>query len=175
MNNYLFFWGGPCSQWTESPFAEFDTTFNCAEQFMMAAKAKVFSDDATYDLIMATNNPKEQKALGRKVQGFDARSWNDIARDYVTLANYNKFTQNHDLLEYLMENRDKHFVEASPYDKIWGIGMGIGDPLIEDPANWKGTNWLGECIDMTRDIILQTAGMDQHHVMDVVRKELDWR
>ena len=178
--NYYFFWGGHCSQWVESPFEEFGETFNTAEQFMMAAKAKVFGDDETYARIMATQAPSEQKKLGREVKNFDAEKWNAVARDYVTLGNYNKFTQNADFLKFLIVRIDRFFVEASPYDKIWGIGLAEQAPGIENPANWKGTNWLGQCINRARDIIVaesaEVAG-DVDHISEEVkelRKQLNW-
>ena len=73
------------------------------------------------------------------------------------LANYNKFTQNPEMKERLLETKDTLLVEASPYDTIWGIGLGMDDPLKEDPKNWKGTNWLGEAITEVRETIVAEA------------------
>ena len=170
--DYHFFWGGHCSQWMISPFEEFGETFNTAEQFMMAAKAKTFGDDETYALIMAEQEPAKQKKLGRQVEGFVGTVWDNVARDYVTLANYNKFTQNADYKEFLMEHKGKFFVEASPYDRIWGIGMGIGSDGIDNPSNWNGLNWLGECINNARDMIV----LDNLYKQDVddLRNKLNW-
>jgi ribA/ribD-fused uncharacterized protein len=182
--DYHFFWGGYCSQWAISPFEEFGTTFNCAEQFMMAAKAKTFGDDDTYARIMAESDPREQKKLGREVKNFVKEEWDAVARDYVTLANYDKFTQNPEFLDFLMENQGKFFVEASPFDTIWGIGLASNADGIHNPANWKGTNWLGQCINRARDIIVQEWVVLENKgddILDVVksevtllRKELDW-
>lgn len=169
--DYHFFWGGHCSQWAISPFIEFDTEFNCAEQFMMAAKAKVFGDERSYEKIMATNSPRDQKALGRKVKDFDHEKWALVARDFVTLANYDKFTQNPEFYEFLEQHRDKFFVEASPYDKIWGIGLGESAEGIENPANWQGKNWLGQCINQARDYIF----LEDTETPEALRKKLDWR
>ena len=47
----------------------------------------------------------------------------------------------------------KHFVEASPYDKIWGVGLGENDPFVDDEANWKGQNLLGKVLDDVRDTL----------------------
>lgn len=157
---YFFFWGGKCSQWTKAPFEEFCTVFNCTEQFMMAGKAKLFNDEETYNAIMATNKPNEQKALGRKVKNFDADKWNDVARDIVTLGNYNKFSQNDDFEYFLQRNKHKHFVEASPYDKIWSVGLWASDPEIHDPASWKGTNWLGECINRAAVMVFSKSKIE---------------
>jgi len=170
--DYYFFWGGHCSQWMISPFEEFGETFNTAEQFMMAAKAKTFGDDETYALIMAEDDPAEQKALGKLVKGFTEETWNDVAKDFVTLANYDKFTQNADYMRFLVEHKGKFFVEASPYDDIWGIGMPLGAEGIENPANWKGTNWLGECINIARDMIILNVVYDG--TVTELRRKLNW-
>lgn len=169
-NNYLFFWGGECSQWYPSVFEEFGESFNCTEQFMMAAKAKVFGDENAYVKIMSTPIPKEQKALGRLVENFDPTVWDTVARDYVTLGNYDKFTQNHKLSLFLAENVDKFFVEASPYDKVWGIGLREDDTLVLDSANWKGKNWLGECINRAKDLIVDNGVAE----IEMLRERLNW-
>jgi ribA/ribD-fused uncharacterized protein len=143
---FLFFWGGVFSQWYSCKFSEFGLEFNCAEQFMMAGKAKLFKDEEIFEKIMNSASPREQKKLGRKVKNFDVDSWNAVARDVVTLGNYNKFTQNADLLNELISNKDKEFVEASPYDTLWGIGLSYEET---DKSKWKGKNWLGQCINDT--------------------------
>jgi ribA/ribD-fused uncharacterized protein len=184
--DYHFFWGGPCSQWAVSPFKEFGETFNTAEQFMMAAKAKTFGDEESFKAIMDTNDPHEQKGLGRNVKNFDSDKWNSVAREYVTLGNYNKFTQNPEFKKFLIVNIDKHFVEASPHDKIWGIGMRECAEGIDNPANWKGSNWLGQCINRARDIIVaEMAEIDLSedertrsvvlYEIETLRDALDWR
>jgi len=52
---------------------------------------------------------------------------------------------------------NKKFVEASPIDKIWGIGLDENNDLILDPNNWKGLNYLGEIITSVRIEIIKTG------------------
>lgn len=170
-HNYYFFWAGFCSQWSKSEFTEYGETFNCAEQFMMAAKAKVFGDEAAYTAIMATQSPREQKTIGRAVKCFNATIWDDVAKPYVTLGNINKFQQNSDLRSHLEGVKDRYFVEASPYDCVWGVGLKASDPLIMDSANWRGTNWLGDSLNLTADWIFDP---EKQHLIDALRERLDW-
>ena len=122
---------------------------------MMYKKALLFEDESVANAIMATFNPKEQKALGRKVRGFDKEKWEEVCREYVYEANYAKFTQNPRLLEELMSYGDREIVEASPEDKIWGIGLHETDERVHDKSQWQGTNWLGEAIMRAKDQIIK--------------------
>jgi len=150
-DKFYFFWGGPFSQWGEYPI-EIDEVVYCTnEQYMMACKAKLFEDQWAYDQIMKEKDPSKQKAIGRKVKNFDKDEWEKIARDVVYKANYAKFTQYSHLYDILIQTADRIIVEASPYDCIWGIGMGSGDKRVCDPDEWKGTNWLGEEIMKVRE------------------------
>ena len=112
---------------------------------MMYKKAEVFGDTETMKLIMATLDPRTQKQLGRNVKGYDEDKWNEVCRNLVAYGNYLKFSQNEELKQFLLATGDLILVEASPYDAKWGIGMGAGDPNINDTSKW-GLNWLGEAI-----------------------------
>ena len=150
---FVFFWGGICSQWYSSWFEIDGQKYSCAEQYMMYKKALLFEDEDVANAIMRTQNPMEQKALGRKVRGFNKDKWEEVCREYVYEANYAKFTQNPDLLFELVSYGDREIVEASPEDPIWGIGMHETNPDIFDRTKWKGTNWLGEAIMRVRDTL----------------------
>jgi ribA/ribD-fused uncharacterized protein len=121
---------------------------------MMYHKAKLFGDTVIASEILKTTDPGEQKALGRKVKDFDPIIWEKNAKQIVYDGCKLKFTQNHKLLNVLLQTKGTLLVEASPYDKVWGIGLGEDDPLIHDPKNWKGTNWLGEVLTKLRDDLL---------------------
>ena len=160
---FIFFWGhhqtGPfikptCfSQWYERGFSIDGLQYRCAEQWMMAEKARLFSDPETRQLILDATTPRDMKALGRKVRNFDSEVWSKNAREIVTRGNIAKFSQNDDLKRYILGTGDKVLVEASPYDRIWGIGMSRDDAGVNNPHNWKGTNRLGFCLMEARDRI----------------------
>ena len=76
-DDVVLFWHPPSafSQWTRSPFTKDLVEYNCAEQFMMASKARLFGDDTALSAILASNDPREQKRLGRRVRHFDHELW----------------------------------------------------------------------------------------------------
>lgn len=149
---FHLFYNGIFSQWYRCEFHVEGVKYNCAEQFMMAEKARLFEDSKTLAKILKAMHPREQKALGREVEGFDKRAWDAVARDKVYEGNYAKFTQDA-YLETQMLAVQGTFVEASPTDDIWGIGRGIDDKLALNRATWRGTNWLGEVLTKVRDDI----------------------
>ncbi len=155
---FTFFWGQSdnwrCfSQWFSCEFTLNNVSFNCAEQAMMFSKARMFHDYEIADKIMKTNSPADHKKLGRKVKGFDKKSWDQIARRLVYIINLAKFTQNPTCLDVLLQTIGTTLVEASPYDKIWGIGLAADNPAALDRSRWLGENWLGEVLTSIRDNI----------------------
>lgn len=152
-SDFLFFWGGEFSQWYDSEFELDGVKYNCAEQYMMHQKALLFEDTISAKKILETHNPKQQKAIGRQVRGFDAQKWTDVSYDIVLKGNIAKFTQNDKLREYILSTKDIEVVEASPEDKIWGIGLRESDSRAWDKTKWQGTNLLGKVIMETRKIL----------------------
>lgn len=154
------FWDGPFSQWTPSSFIIDDVEYNCAEQYMMAQKAIIFGDLDIYDQIMESDDAATQKKLGRIVENFDKDIWEEDEENgyprcwnIVWRANMAKFSQNPHFLQDLLNTGNKLLVEASPYDTIWGVGMGAENPRILNPENWNGTNWLGEVLTNVRSFL----------------------
>ena len=150
MTEYVFFWSGPFSQWTKSPFTINGIEFNTCEQWMMYRKAVMFNDTPVAQAILETTDPNVQKGLGRIIKPFDDEVWMNDAYDIVVEGNRAKFIQTPHLLAELEKTKGKTLVEASPYDRRWGIGMRDNEPGVNDPANWKGENLLGKAITQVR-------------------------
>src|SRR5690349_19725537 len=151
--NFTLFWDGPFSQWHPCEFEVNRLKFSCAEQFMMYSKAVLFRDTQTAEKILLTVSPKEQKSLGRKVQNFDEKVWAIFRDGIVYTGSYAKFTQDLNLRETLLATKGTTLVEASPYDTIWGIGLGESDPRAKIRAEWNGLNLLGETLTRVREAI----------------------
>lgn len=140
---FTLFWKGPLSNWHLRDFTVDGVVYNCVEQFMMAEKARLFGDTVREAAIMKATAPGVHKALGKAVTPFVEEVWkaNDVA--IVKRGLRPKFEQNPDLLRILLAGRGTIFVEASPYDDIWGIKRGPDDPLARDRRHWRGQNKLG--------------------------------
>jgi ribA/ribD-fused uncharacterized protein len=153
---FVFFWQSesPFSQWHPSPFEHRGERFVTAEQWMMAAKARLFGDHTVRDAILATSDPAEQKALGREVRGFDAERWSEHAFGVVYAGNALKFGAGSPLRQALFDTAGHTLVEASPYDRIWGIGLLASDERALRRAAWQGENRLGAALTALRDHML---------------------
>lgn len=162
INNMLYtrehliaFWSdkgtnGIYSQWYTAPFKINAKSYFCNEQYMMWSKAMLFGDTEVADKIMESISPREIKALGRQVKNFDQAVWDQHKERIVYDANYAKFTQNRKLKKALIDTEGKLIVEASPYDRIWGVGLYESDDRILDTCKWPGKNLLGNAIMQVR-------------------------
>lgn len=150
-DNYVFFYGGPFSQWYNCYFKIDGIKYNCAEQFMMASKARCFKDTETLSKILKSLSPNAQKKYGRQVKNYNDEIWNKVRYNLVVQGNYAKFSQNKELKEVLLSTGDKILVEASPVDTIWGIGLGLDNPDRFDKSKWRGTNLLGKALMEVRE------------------------
>ena len=152
--NFLFFWGHrpskdgritqSCfSQWWEQPFSVDDQIYPTAEHWMMAEKARLFKDEEMLEKILASSHPHQAKKLGRAVRGFEQASWEADRYAIVLKGNLHKFNQHEALKDFLLATKDGILVEASPFDKIWGIGMAKTHRDVYNMNQWKGLNLLG--------------------------------
>ena len=123
---------------------------------MMLGKARLFQDKVAAEKILASDDPRKIKKLGRSVQNFDDKLWDSVKYPLVLTGNYNKFVQNPQLRNFLLSTGKSILVEASPYDRVWGIGLSADDPRAKDPRQWLGRNLLGFALMEVRDEIRRT-------------------
>ena len=160
----LFFWGHTprdpgtvdkacLSQWWPSPFEVDGVKYSTAEHYMMAEKARLFGDEEAVQRIIAAPNASDAKAIGREVRGFDQDRWEEHRVDIVVRGNTAKFSQNPTLKEYLLKTGEAVLVEASPNDRIWGIGLAEHDNSAANPLAWRGLNLLGFALMQVRSAL----------------------
>lgn len=164
-DEYHFFYGGPFSNWYPESFFVDGVKYHQVEQYMMACKARVFGDQSAHDKIMNTKNPREQKSIGRSVKNFDPHVWEIVSKDVVFRAIAARARFNPPYASYLIATEDRLIVEASPTDRIWGIGLSLDDEKLLEKVYWDGSNWLGQLLTEARDFLkLQ----DSQHIKDLV-------
>ena len=110
--------------------------YHSAEHFMMTAKALVFGDAETAELIQAAPHRREAKTLGREVRGFDEQHWAERRLDLVVTGNLAKFGQHPGLRDFLLGTGTRVLAEASPHDRTWGTGLAAGDDRAASPEHW---------------------------------------
>jgi ribA/ribD-fused uncharacterized protein len=151
---YLHFWGhrprpdgrvgaGCLSQWWPSPFTVDGVTYATAEHWMMAGKARLFGDREAETRALAAGHPSQAKKAGRLVRGFDEATWERKRFQLVVEGSVHKFSAHPDLLRFLLNTGERVLVEASPVDRVWGIGLAADDEAASDPQRWRGPNLLG--------------------------------
>lgn len=146
---------GCFSQWHKSAIRVFGKVFNCAEQAMMYKKAMMFGSEHVAQMVMESTSPRSMRYLGRQVPGYDDARWCSVCVGIVLEINRAKFSQNDRLRAHLLSfPRDAIFVEASPSDARWGVGLDERSQLIHMPQYWRGQNLLGFIITAVRDELI---------------------
>ena len=158
----VFFWmddgeNGCFSNWYRRKFVIDDFEYLHVEQYMMAQKAKLFHDSARYTAILRATEPSECKALGKAVTPFDSGAWDAVRYDAVKAANRAKYEQNPDLKAKLLQTGDAILAEASPSDRIWGVGLDAASAEKTDPSQWPGRNLLGRILMELREEFAASA------------------
>ncbi|MFJ6836527.1 NADAR family protein [Streptomyces sp. NPDC091209] len=181
---YLHFWGhrpradgrvgSSClSQWWPSPFVVEGVEYATAEHWMMASKARLFGDAEAERQAIEAPSPALAKKAGRLVRGFDEAVWERERFEIVVEGSVHKFSAHPGLRAFLLgtgersemgvspaEGCGRVLVEASPMDRVWGIGLAATDPGASDPRRWRGPNLLGFALMKARDRLRSPAAGD---------------
>lgn len=140
MSEYLFFWGGPFSNF----YPINDDESVTSEKFYMLMKATAFHDYESITLISNSTSPREAKKLGRAVKNYNQEIWDEIKFSVMMSAIRLKVSIDRDFKDILLASENKILVEASPKDRIWGIGYDESNAL-DNIDNW-GENLLGKAL-----------------------------
>lgn len=152
----------PFSAWYISKFYIDGQPFNTVEQYMSYEKARYFGDTEIANKVLQSNDPKEQKYLGRKVKlksDEDKQRWQRICEWIAYDANLAKFSQNHRLKKTIQKTGNLRMIYASSFDEIWGNGLepetnnGSLNEENLDSNNWKGVNLMGSVLEAVRNDI----------------------
>ena len=147
--NYVLFWNDEFSNFQPITFEHKGQTFLTTEHAFMWEKANFFNDEEIAAEIINTQtntNAYSAKKLGRKVKGFDGEVWGSVCYDIMLNINRHKYIENYLYKQMLIETGTRTIVEASPYDKVWGVGLGENHEDIEDESKWDGQNLLGKVL-----------------------------
>lgn len=99
---------------------------------------------------------KSIKAMGREVRNYDDTKWSQMRFKIVGNGVKHKFAQNPNLRTILMNTpSNSRFVEASPYDKIWGIGLNETQAKNTPSSEWPGQNLLGLILDKVKQYCIE--------------------
>ena len=159
---YVFFWGhrakvpgvvdSSClSNWFPAPFEREGVRYATAEHYMMAGKARLFGDEEALRRVLAAGSPGAAKQVGREVRNFNEERWKEARSRIVEEGVYTKFAQNEALGAFLVGTKRRVLVEASPKDRIWGIGMSRDEEGAKNPLLWNGLNLLGFALMRARE------------------------
>lgn len=153
--DFVFFWTAKddYSNFFFAPFTHQGKSFQWAEQAIMYRKAKLFGAHKIAERVLEAKDPATCKSLGRSREiPFDNKIWDENKERIFKEILHDKFKLP-DLRIKMLNTGSREFAEASPYDKIWGIGMRESHPDATIKSKWKGDNLLGKILTEVRNEI----------------------
>lgn len=175
---------GYLSNWYPSKFKYIRGEYSTSEQYMMQSKALLFGADALADKIQQEKDPAKIKKLGRsKIDGFNDALWQKTRMQIMRRGLREKFRQNPELMEKLLNTGNAILAEASSFDSIWAIGLNRTDRRALDVNEWGGKNLLGKTLmTVRRDLRIWRAmkpediskynGLDETRIKDVLSSQI---
>lgn len=168
-----FYQDTPLSNWwTSEPYIPYDGhLFASSEALFMYLKAKVFRDDVIAE-IMPKTHYDAAKALGGIVRNFSEDVWNREREKAMYIALRAKLAVDESYKNTLLseEYKGKTFVEASPYDEVWGIKRSITDAV--GGKEWNGLNLLGKLHTQLRDETLGLIETQDVQIIPITDEEI---
>ena len=140
---------------SETPFKVGNDNFNCSEQYIQMSIADYFKDDQAVKDIKKMTNPMDMKNRGKSVKNYDQERWIQVCKERIKPGILAKFSQNEGAKQVLLSTGTRIIAEASPHDKIYGIGIAIHDEKRHDASNW-GDNLMGQILVDVRNELCTT-------------------
>ncbi len=144
----IYFWkpeqdDGYLGNWYTAPFTIEGKLFHNSEHYFMWKKVMLFEPTQEDKILVATDS-KTMKDIGQKIKNYDDAIWSAERYKIMVESLMHKFSQNEDLKKRLLATGTCDLVEASPFDKIWGIGITKSQALAG--VKGKGQNLLGKAL-----------------------------
>ena len=117
----------------------------------------LFDDMEIAGQILNTTNAGKIKALGRSVKNYEDILWNGMRQLIVYQGLHEKFQQNIELKEMLLDTQDHILAECAVQDRIWGIGLSMKDERRFHMDEWQGQNLLGFTLMRVRTVLTKEA------------------
>lgn len=168
-DTHVFFYTEWPSNYRNTSFVYKKKHFHCTEQAFMWEKAVFFEDWIAEAELLSCKDGKEARDWGQKVKNFDSAKWNEVKYMVMRDVNYAKYSQDETLRNLLLDSKfdGKTFVEASPVDTCWGIGLSMDAEGVDEETNWKGTNFMGRVVTDVRNILLCAVKADVQFPLEI--------
>lgn len=156
-DKYVFFytWKDFLSNFHSVSFMYKGELFRNSETALVWMKARYFGAEDLARRALFSQTPSTVKTIGRSARLTQHQEeWDKVKGDICYDILLAKFKAPK-MKQLLLETGTRILVEASPSDITWGVGLSQDDPKIDDPANWKGENLLGELLMRVRDYYSQ--------------------
>ena len=151
----LFFFRKECvfSHFHESEFEFFGEKMRYGEEAIQMSKADLYGDRDSFKAIHEATTPGKMKQLGSQVKGYQENKqlWIDNAERICYDVNRARYSQDESARAELTKYKSYKFYEASPHDRLFGIGYSLNfRDLMKNVDNF-GDNILGKCLNKLID------------------------
>ena len=131
------------ASWLAEQGLSLEVTATYGECPLMLVKATLMRDAASFRAILQASSPADVKALGRGVQGFDEQLWQSrVCATTISIVRARAVALP-ELANRIKEGAGQYFSEASPTDRLHGVGLAADNPAVMEPRRWRGANVLG--------------------------------
>ena len=138
----------PLSNMYKAPFTDYNTgqLFTSVEQYYQYQKALICQDPSRALMIQVEDDPHVIKVISKGIANYDEERWRACyATKVMETAIWMKFQQNPQLARHLIATNPV-LVEANPHHNFFGIVMGMYDPDVLEPSQWRGANLQGQIL-----------------------------